>query len=241
MSANGAVVAGYILGANNAPTAYQWTNSTLVQLPGSTGLNSAATAVSPDGSVVVGQKSYGTNGDMQAFEWTNANGVVTTLIWPAGYITGSATGVSTDGTTIVGEMSAPANGGGGGGGQSNAAFIWTQASGFQDLQQVLATDDGLGSELAGWTLTEATAITPDGNTIVGVGIGPQGQEGWIAQLNPARAASTANRLPSRLPSAPIQASAVRRRVRSLSTTGLPNWAMQRSPAARRPSRSAPCR
>ena len=38
--------------------------------------------------------------------------------------------------------------------------------------------------LANWTLTEATAITPDGNTIVGDGIDPQGkQEGWIANLN----------------------------------------------------------
>ena len=42
------------------------------------------------------------------------------------------------------------------------------------------TDDGLGSSLTGWTLTAATAITPDGNTIVGNGIDPQGNtEGWI--------------------------------------------------------------
>ena len=66
-------------------------------------------------------------------------------------------------------------------GQPSAAFIWNQATGVQDLQQVLTTDDGLGSSLTGWTLTAATAITPDGNTIVGNGIDPQGQqEGWIA-------------------------------------------------------------
>ena len=48
----------------------------------------------------------------------------------------------------------------------------------------MTADDGLGSSLAGWTLTEATAITPDGKTIVGNGIDPQGQqEGWIVKLD----------------------------------------------------------
>ena len=79
--------------------------------------------------------SNGTGGHTQAFEWTN--GVVTPLTWPAGYITGSATAASTDGATIVGLMSPPGNGGGGGGNTSNRAFIWNQATGVQNLQQVL--------------------------------------------------------------------------------------------------------
>ncbi len=183
MSANGAVVAGNQggeFGGTNLGT-WQWKNGSLIQSPGGTG---DATAVSPDGSVVVG--STGTNGSgglTQAFEWTN--GVVTPLTWPAGYVTGSATAASTDGATIVGLMSPPGNGGGGGGGggQPSAAFIWNQASGVQDLEQVLISD-GAGSSLAGWTLTAATAITPDGNTIVGNGIDPQGQqEGWIVSLS----------------------------------------------------------
>jgi uncharacterized membrane protein len=179
MSANGAVVAGDLQSAFGRSSAYQWTNGALIQWPGSTALISSATAVSQDGSVVVGSTGVD-GGDTNPFEWTNVgatypNGVVTNLPLPTPYLTGSATGVSTDGTTIVGWMSKT--------GLSNTAFIRTQANGVQDLQTVL-TDDGLGSELAGWTLTEATAITPDGSTIVGKGIDPQGQdEGWIVNLN----------------------------------------------------------
>ncbi len=67
---------------------------------------------------------------------------------------------------------------------TNTAFIWNPADGIQNLEQVLTTDDGLGAELAGWTLNEATAITPDGNTIVGIGFDPQRQEeGWIVNLS----------------------------------------------------------
>ncbi len=180
MSANGAVVAGNIWSAFGTPTAYQWKNGGLIQWPGNTSLISSATAVSPDGSVVVGSTGV-SGGDTDPFEWTNVgptypNGVVTNLPLPAPYTTGSAMGVSNAPTTIVGWMSKT--------GLQNTAFIWTQANGVQDLQQVL-TADGLGSELDEWTLTEATAITPDGNTIVGDGIDPQGQtEGWIVNLKP---------------------------------------------------------
>jgi len=174
MSANGAVVAGNAsVGGSPNELTWQWENGKLIQFPDGlhTGVGSGATAVSPDGSVVVG--SIGA----QAFEWTN--GLVTTLTWPAGYNRGSATAVSTDGTTIVGYMLPQ----GGVGGPNRVPFIWTQASGVQNLQQVLISDD-LGSSLTGWTLTAATAITPDGSTIVGNGIDRQGNtEGWIATLN----------------------------------------------------------
>ncbi len=158
-------------------TAYQWQNGTLTKLPGYSEEDSTATAVSPDGSVVVGSvDSVGLN--PQPYEWTN--GVVTTLTLPSGFSDGTPLGVSNDGTAIVGFMMPPLS-------TENKAFIWTQANGVQDLQQVLQqvlTADGLGSELTGWTLTEATAITPDGKTIVGNGVDPQGQdEGWIANLS----------------------------------------------------------
>ncbi len=177
-SANGSVVAGNIEGGLGISTPYQWTNGALVQWPGSTTHSSIAKAVSPDGSVVVGSMGVNSSGDTNPFEWTN--GTVTSLTLPAGFVGGSAMGVSSDGATIVGSM-APfvtenyAEGG--------TAFIWSQASGFQNLQQVLTANYNLGSSLAGWTLTEATAITPDGDTIVGTGIDTKGAtEGWIATL-----------------------------------------------------------
>ena len=53
---------------------------------------------------------------------------------------------------------------------------------MRELQQVLS-DVGLGSALAGWALTEATAISDDGLVIVGGGINPSGQyEGWFAVI-----------------------------------------------------------
>ena len=103
--------------------------------------------------------------NIEPFAWSN--GTVAILPLPSGFNSSSAMGVSNDGTTIVGYMTKALS-------VDNKAFIWTQADGVQELQEVL-TADGLGSELAGWTLTKATAITPDGNTIVGDGTDPQGQ------------------------------------------------------------------
>jgi uncharacterized membrane protein len=180
MSANGAVVAVNTFGGTDRSYAYQWESGTLIKLPGSAQLNSFAMAVSPDGSVVVGVMHVAFSSDPPVlFEWTN--GVVTALTPPADYQVwdinnSAATGVSNDGSIIVGKMI-----------KSNSfdkvAFIWDQTNGVRDLQQVL-TADGLGSSLSGWALTDATAITPDGNTIVGNGIDPQGQqEGWIVSLS----------------------------------------------------------
>jgi len=180
MSANGAVVAVNIALGMGGSAAYQWANGTLTRLPGSSGLDSVAIAVSPDGSVVIGSMHVDLSSNPPVpFEWTN--GAVTALTPPPGYqgsgaINASATGASDNGSTIVGYMATTSS-------DQSVAFIYNQASGVQDLQQIL-TGEGLGSSLTGWTLTAATAITPDGNTIVGDGIDPQGQtEGWIARLN----------------------------------------------------------
>ena len=177
MSANGAVVAGNIWSGFGTPTAYQWENGAVVRLPGYSGQSSTATAVSPDGSIVVGSVGYGNSGNQEPYEWTN--GVVTPLSLPSGFTEGSALGVSNDandGPTIVGYISTN--------GLTSTAFIWNQTDGIQNLEEVLTTYDGLSSELKGWTLTQATAITPNGNIIVGIGLDPQRQEeGWIVNLS----------------------------------------------------------
>ena len=181
MSADGSVVAGNLGGGSGTSIAFQWNSGSgsLTQLPGNSGLNSQATAVSPDGSVVVGGKVVSSNGPTVPFEWTN--GMVTTLALPAGFVYGTATGVSNDGGPFVGYMAATNNDFYN---NKTVAFIWTQSGGIQDLEQVLSNSDGLGSSLAKWTLTQATAITSDENVIVGNGIDPQGQEeGWIANLS----------------------------------------------------------
>ncbi len=51
------------------------------------------------------------------------------------------------------------------------------------LKDILAKDLGLGAALEGWTLQVATAITPDGKTIIGYGLDPNGQtQAWIATV-----------------------------------------------------------
>jgi probable HAF family extracellular repeat protein len=174
ISANGSVLVGNFFGPA-AGSAFQWNNGTFMPFSDTTAKSSDATAVSGDGSVVVGWLNNGSGID-QAFQWANGN-VVTPSSLPSGFTVSVATGVSNSGTTTVGYMTTN------GISAQSEAFIWTQANGVQNLQQVLTADDGLGPQLAGWTLTEATAITPDGNTIVGNGVDPQGQqEGWIVNL-----------------------------------------------------------
>lgn len=71
-----------------------------------------------------------------------------------------------------------------GSGNGTMAYLWTEAFGLESLQLVLANRFGLGSELAGWQLEEATDISPDGRAIVGKGRSPSGQiQAWLVQLD----------------------------------------------------------
>ena len=60
------------------------------------------------------------------------------------------------------------------------AFIWDQANGMRELDEVLTA---LGLDLTDWTLAEARGISSDGLTIVGFGINPDGDtEAWMATI-----------------------------------------------------------
>jgi len=92
---------------------------------------------------------------------------------PGGNFASHAFGVSADGSVVVGR-SITASG--------FEAFVWDAASEMRNLKDVLV--DG-GSDLTGWTLTSAEAISDNGRTIVGTGLNPDGNnEGWIAQIPP---------------------------------------------------------
>ncbi len=126
--------------------------------------------ISGDGSVVVGF-SRG-----EAFRWTTAEGtlglgfVFDDLPHDVDAQLSTARDVSADGSVVVG--------GGEAGSAANRAFVWTPDTGIRDLREVLVL---LGLDLDGWQLTDAVAVSADGRTILGNGVGPSGSpEAWIA-------------------------------------------------------------
>jgi probable HAF family extracellular repeat protein len=149
----------------------------LGDLPGGA-FTSEATAVSTDGSVVVGKSQSDLCGE--AFRWED--GVMTGLgTLPSGGQGSVAVGVSSDGSVIVGNV----------GGTwffdpPIEAFVWTERNAMRSVRSVLV--DEFGFDLTGWTLTSAAGISDDGLTILGNGINPDGEsEAWIAVLPSRRA------------------------------------------------------
>ncbi len=164
VSPDGLVVVGGTLGDE----AFRWTQTDstlgLGDLPGGS-FSSVATAVSADGSVVVG-RGNSSFGD-EAFRWTQAGGMVGLGDLPGGIFFSGATAVSADGSVIIGI--------------SGGAFIWDVTHGIRSLKDVLVNDYGL--DLTGWVLYAAMDISADGRTIVGFGRNPSSYgEAWIARL-----------------------------------------------------------
>jgi uncharacterized membrane protein len=167
MSADGSVVVGYA--SDVGPyRPWRWTHATgMVDLSNGT-LNARSLGCSSDGSVVVGGILSG-----EPFVWTSAGGLRTLGLLP-GYTSGAGTDVSIDGGRILGILV----------GSPNAAAVWDRALGgggsWQTVQTALSA---AGVSTAGWTLSQATAMTDDGRTIVGYGTDPSGNtEAWKAVL-----------------------------------------------------------
>jgi hypothetical protein len=145
-------------------------------LPGTFPFFSSAYGISSDGSVVVGLAGSPNT----AFRWSQATSMFALAGPPI--IQSRANAASLDGSVVVGYTYV--------GPVETDAAIWDQTHGHRLLKDVLVND--LGLDLSGWTLNEATAISPDGSTVVGYGKNPSGdQEAWIAVLK----APEANSLP----------------------------------------------
>jgi probable HAF family extracellular repeat protein len=146
VSGDGSVIVGSMWGDGNF--AFRWTaGSGMVSLDDFPGglVESAAYGVSADGSVVVG---YGTSSNgYEVFRWTATNGLENLGDLPGGDVDGYGSAVTADGQVIVGGSRAT---------NGNEAFRWTRASGMVSL-----------GVLPGFTDSEATAVSADGNTIVG--------------------------------------------------------------------------
>jgi autotransporter-associated beta strand protein/probable HAF family extracellular repeat protein len=161
-NADGSVVVGGSGGSTEQ--AFEWTAATgmvgLGYLPGHD--HSFAYGVSADGSVVVGfdwQEQNGSQVNDEAFVWTASGGL--TAIGP-----GLAYRANADGSVVVGYTESQSG---------QQAFRWTAATGMQSIQDTLTAD---GVNLNGLTLTFATGVSADGQTIVG----ETGGEAWIANI-----------------------------------------------------------
>jgi probable HAF family extracellular repeat protein len=176
ISADGSVIVGagnLDLESFTTAEAFRWTAATgivgLGDLPGGAVL-SAADDVSADGSVVVGD-SISASG-FEAFRWTAGGGMVGLGDLPEGIFDSHAWGVSGDGSVIVGNGTTALG---------PEAFIWTEGGGMQNLRELLIAGGATGP--TGWRLIEASAVSADGRTIVGIGRNPAGNlEAWMARL-----------------------------------------------------------
>lgn len=145
--------------------ACRWLANGLLQhlgdMPGG-GEDSVATAMSADGSVIVGwgESANGT----EAFRWSAATGMVGLGDLPGAYFNSGAIGISADASVIVG------NGVGEGG--ALHGFRWTESAGMVEL------DDLPG----GFNECHVYGVSPDGSITVGLGSGESEAEAvyWTA-------------------------------------------------------------
>lgn len=157
LSADGSTVVGTI---RDTGQPFRWTAATGIVPLGPANPGYQASAVSADGSVVVGLSTGG------AFRWTAASGVVPLNVsLPGGFTASAATAVSADGSVVAGWAYSPASG-------EYQAFRWTADAGAV----------GLGDLPGGIVRSLANAISADGSTITGIGYSDAGQDAfrWTA-------------------------------------------------------------
>lgn len=169
LSGDGSTVVGQAVTTTGRLRAFRW-NGQMELLNGfKTATSSNATAVSRDGSVVVGNSFLTSQGEFRPVFW---RGTTMTPIDPAG-ATGaeSAYACSSDGRVIVG-----------GGGIFAQAFVWTELEGARPVAEVLLNDFGI--DIGPWQyFWDALAVSADGCTIIGSGVNPEGAaEGWLARI-----------------------------------------------------------
>ena len=159
MSADTNVVAGFAQSNLGGWQAFRWTQAT-----GMTGLGflpgyslSHASAISADGTTIVGYVGNAGLQQYQAMYWTTATGMVGLGSLPTAPGGNSfANAVSANGSVIVGGAVVDSTG-------NQHAFRWTQATGMQDL-----------GTLPGGVYSNAVAVSADGSIVAGGSSGTGG-------------------------------------------------------------------
>jgi uncharacterized membrane protein len=171
VSADGSLVVGYRHNEyDEGWSGFRWTAA-----GGTVGFGTIIEAVSSDGSIMVGQQKNFENDFLGWWPREATVHIEGSLDPGIGFLQpldpddpddreSSALGVSDQGLVV---------------GDSGVAFLWDELNGMRALKRVLEEEHGL--DLTGWSLGWASDITPDGRTIVGTGINPDGEwEAWIA-------------------------------------------------------------
>lgn len=160
VSADGQVAVGTSESSPNRHLhAFRWTPAGGIQDLGvTTGTESIAWGISPNGAVIFGEARDG-GGYWRAFQWTSALGMrdMGTLGGPMS----TSHDASADGRVIVGKSLATSSSG------SLRAFRWTAETGMRDLRQELL-DAGV-TAVQDWILAVAAGVSDDGTVIVGWG------------------------------------------------------------------------
>ena len=178
VSANGSVIVGTSLQSGSlASAAWSYSNGSYNCFLGACAQgatsNAGANAVTPDGTVIVGQTNPATNQPNttgQGFVYKNGN--VTLVGQLPGGNTSQLVAVSSNGSVAVGN--------GYDNTEHQAAVLWTPSLGLQRIDTLLAAA-GV-SAVKNWGLSQATGISADGTVIVGIGTFGNAPNGWIAVL-----------------------------------------------------------
>jgi probable HAF family extracellular repeat protein len=157
--------------------AFRWTPAAgLADLGLTTGTQSFATAISADGSVIVGEATDA-SGFWRAFRWTASTGMVDmgTLGGPEA----APFAVNADGSVIVGTSLTS------GESASNGAFVWTKKNGMQDLKTLLHAQGVHSAD--NWVVVDTlNGVSADGTVMVGYGQGPRTKTFPFGQWTPFR-------------------------------------------------------
>lgn len=166
LSGSGLVATGYSGGPGVATTAFRWESGLfqgLGMLRGYT--QSYALGISREGDYIVGYVQ-GANVPSEAFIWNRLSGMKGIGALPGGR--GSyLRDVAENGVRSVGFANISSG---------RTAILYDNTSGKTYFLKDLLLAEGI-SEATGWQLEEATSISDDGSTIVGIGRNPRGR--WM--------------------------------------------------------------
>ena len=177
ISADGAIISGFGTNSDGDDVAFRFAvQDGLVALPLAPGADDCSgIAISADCNTIIGACDA-SGAPTEAVSWDERGAV------PLGFLPG---GIG----SLLHAVSADGSVGAGLAGDDHGlghAVIWTDAKGMQDLRELLV-GLGLETDLEGWVLFEANAISADGRVVAGSGSDPEGRQQAFVTTLPARA------------------------------------------------------